>query len=78
MPEELYFIKTNPTIAKINLYNKLCREEKNILDFLPDDKKTSLEIIKNKITDSLETLTREELLPIFSWFNSQYKTDRKN
>lgn len=77
MPEELYFIKTNPTIAKINLYNKLCREEKNILDFLPDDKKTSLEIIKNKITDSLETLTREELLPIFSWFNSQYKTDRE-
>ncbi|SHK66929.1 hypothetical protein [Chryseobacterium polytrichastri] len=77
MPEELYFIKTNPTIAKINLYNKLCREEKNILDFLPDDKQTSLEIIKNKLTDSLETLTREELLPIFSWFNNQYKADRE-
>lgn len=77
MPEKLYFIKTNPTIAKINLYNKLCREEKSILDFLLEDKKTSLEIIKNKVKESLETLTKEELLQIFSWFNSQYPTDRE-
>lgn len=77
MAEELYFIKTNPTIAKINLYNKLCREEKNVLNFLSDDKKTSFELIKTKIKDSVENLTKEELLQIFSWFNNEYKTDRE-
>lgn len=77
MAEELYFIKTNPTIAKINLYNKLCREEKNVLNFLSEDKKTSFELIKTKIKDSVENLTKEELLQIFSWFNNEYKTDRE-
>ncbi|CAA7386825.1 hypothetical protein CHRY9393_01125 [Chryseobacterium fistulae] len=76
MAEELYFIKTNPIIAKINLYNKLCREEKNITTFLDDDKITSLEIIKNKVKDSeIEKLTKEELLHIFSWFNNEYPSD---
>lgn len=77
MAEELYFIKTNPTIAKINLYNKLCREEKNVLNFLNEDKKTSFELIKTKIKDSVENLTKEELLQIFSWFSNEYKTDRE-
>jgi len=77
MAEELYFIKTNPTIAKINLYNKLCREEKNVLNFLSEDKKTSFELIKTKIKDSVESLTKEELLQIFSWFSNEYKTDRE-
>ncbi|ANF51482.1 hypothetical protein A0O34_13625 [Chryseobacterium glaciei] len=77
MAEELYFIKTNPTIAKINLYNKLCREEKNVLNFLSEDKKTSFEMIKTKIKDSVENLTKEELLQIFSWFSNEYKTDRE-
>lgn len=77
MAEELYFIKTNPTIAKINLYNKLCREEKNVLNFLNEDKKTSFELIKTKIKDSVESLTKEELLQIFSWFSNEYKTDRE-
>lgn len=77
MAEELYFIKTNPVIAKINLYNKLCREEKNVLNFLNDDKKTSIEIIKKKVKDSVETLTQEELLQIFNWFNSEYNSDKE-
>ncbi|MFP3592503.1 hypothetical protein [Chryseobacterium sp. SIMBA_038] len=77
MAEELYFIKTNPTIAKINLYNKLCREEKNVLNFLSEDKKTSFELIKTKIKDSVENLTKEELLQIFSWFSNEYKSDRE-
>ncbi|MET3536447.1 hypothetical protein [Chryseobacterium limigenitum] len=77
MAEELYFIKTNPTIAKINLYNKLCREEKNVLNFLSEDKKTSFELIKTKIKDSVENLTKEELLQIFSWFDNEYKKDRE-
>jgi hypothetical protein len=34
MAEKLYFIKTNPVAAKINLYNKLCREEETALQFL--------------------------------------------
>jgi hypothetical protein len=67
MAEEIYFIKTNPTVAKINLYNKLCREEKNILDFLDDDKKTSLEIIKTKLQESINTCTQDELLSIYHW-----------
>jgi len=75
MAEELYFIKTNPTIAKINLYNKLCCEEKNVLNFLDDDKKTSLELIKTKVKDSVESLSKEELLHLFSWFNNQYQSD---
>lgn len=75
MAEELYFIKPNPSVAKINLYNKLCREEQNVLDFLDDDKKASLEIIKQKVKDSVENLTKEELLNIFSWFNNNYHSD---
>ncbi|KFF75316.1 hypothetical protein HX13_03570 [Chryseobacterium sp. P1-3] len=77
MPEELYFIKTNPTVAKINLYNKLCREEENILKFLQTDRNTNLEIIKDKVKDSVEELTKEELLHIFSWFSTLYPSDRE-
>lgn len=75
MAEELYFIKTNPNIAKINLYNKLCREEENILGFLRDDAKVSLEIIKNKVKDSVDQLSKEELSSIFTWFTSAFPTD---
>lgn len=75
MAEELYFIKTNPNIAKINLYNKLCREEENIINFLQNDAKVSLEIIKNKVKDSVENLSKEELSGIFTWFSSAYPTD---
>ncbi|MDN3691593.1 hypothetical protein QWZ06_04665 [Chryseobacterium tructae] len=77
MTEELYFIKTNPNIAKINLYNKLCREEENFLSFLQPDGKASLEIIKDKVKDSVEELTREELLNIFSWFSKAYPSDHE-
>ncbi|SDQ74813.1 hypothetical protein SAMN05421664_2438 [Chryseobacterium soldanellicola] len=77
MAKELYFIKTNPVIAKINLYNKLCREENNVLSFLNDDKKTSLEIIKNKVKDSVEELSPEELLQIFNWFKNEYRLDKE-
>ncbi|WP_232816014.1 hypothetical protein [Chryseobacterium capnotolerans] len=77
MTEELYFIKTNPNIAKINLYNKLCREEENFLSFLQPDGKRSLEIIKDKVKDSVEELTREELLNIFSWFSKAYPSDHE-
>ncbi|MGE8553747.1 MAG: hypothetical protein ACN6OB_07395 [Chryseobacterium jejuense] len=77
MTEELYFIKTNPNIAKINLYNKLCREEENFLSFLQSDGKTSLEIIKDKVKDSVEELTQEELLNIFLWFNKAYPSDHE-
>ncbi|MEY8759852.1 hypothetical protein [Chryseobacterium tongliaoense] len=75
MAEELYFIKPNPNVAKINLYNKLCREEQDVLNFLDNDKKASLEIIKQKVKDSVENLTKEELLNIFSWFNHNYHSD---
>ncbi|WP_238640038.1 hypothetical protein [Chryseobacterium elymi] len=75
MAEELYFIKTNPNIAKINLYNKLCREEENIINFLQDDAKVSLEIIKNKVKNSVENLSKDELSSIFTWFSSAYPTD---
>lgn len=75
MAEELYFIKTNPNIAKINLYNKLCREEENVLNFLQADAKVSLEIIKNKVKDSVEELSKEELSSIFTWFSNAYPTD---
>ncbi|MEJ5104542.1 MULTISPECIES: hypothetical protein [Chryseobacterium] len=77
MTEELYFIKTNPNIAKINLYNKLCREEENFLSFLQPDGKASLEIIKDKVKDSVEELTREELLNIFLWFSKAYPSDHE-
>lgn len=75
MPEELYFIKTNPNIAKINLYNKLCREGDHIMKFLHDDAKVSLEIIKNKVKDSVNDLSKEELSSIFTWFSSTYPSD---
>ncbi|MGN7864922.1 hypothetical protein [Chryseobacterium sp. 22458] len=77
MAEELYFIKTNPNIAKINLYNKLSREEENILSFLQPDARAQLEIIKDKVKDSVEELTQEELLMIFSWFSNAYRSDRE-
>lgn len=77
MAEELYFIKTNPTIAKINLYNKLEREEENILKFLPSDAKDTLENIKKKVQDSVEELTQEELLLIFQWFSKAYSSDHE-
>ncbi|AZA80474.1 hypothetical protein C1637_22920 [Chryseobacterium lactis] len=77
MAEELYFIKTNPNIAKINLYNKLCREEENILNFLQNDTQTHLETIKEKVKDSVEELTKEELSNIFSWFHALYPSDHE-
>lgn len=77
MTEELYFIKTNPNIAKINLYNKLCREEENFQNFLQPDAKISIEVIKDKVKDSVEELTREELLNIFLWFSKAYPSDHE-
>lgn len=76
MAEGLYFIKTNPVVAKINLYNKLCRKEDHILTFL-DINKTSLETVKDKIKEGIESLTGEELLQLFSWFNDQYSPDHE-
>lgn len=75
MAEELYFIKTNPNIAKINLYNKLCREKEEIIRFLHDDAKVSLEIIKNKVKDSIDQLSKEELTSLFTWFTNAYPKD---
>ncbi|UWX60702.1 hypothetical protein N0B40_00190 [Chryseobacterium oranimense] len=77
MAEELFFIKTNPNIAKINLYNKLCRDEEKIIAFLKSDAKVSLEIIKNKVKDSVETLSKEELSIIFRWFSNAYPADQE-
>ncbi|OCA70538.1 hypothetical protein BBI01_11310 [Chryseobacterium artocarpi] len=77
MTEELYFIKTNPNIAKINLYNRLCREEENILNFLQPNGATNLELIKEKVKDSVEELSKEELSQIFSWFNKAYQSDHE-
>lgn len=75
MAEELYFIKTNPNIAKINLYNKLSHEEENVLNFLPANGSTNIDLIKDKVKDSVEELTKEELSSIFSWFNEMYHSD---
>ncbi|MDH6250753.1 hypothetical protein M2347_000480 [Chryseobacterium sp. H1D6B] len=72
MAEELYFIKTNPTVAKINLYNRLCSEENSILHFLKEDSKDRLKTIKDKLKDSIDTLTQEELGIILSWFYDKY------
>lgn len=77
MTEELYFIKTNPNIAKINLYNKLCREEENFMNFLKPEGKANFEVIKDKVKDSVEELTREELLSIFLWFSKAYPSDHE-
>lgn len=77
MAEELYFIKTNPNIAKINLFNKICREEESISRYLQPDAKSNLEIIKDKIKDSVQNLTREEFLQIFSWFSTAYSSDHE-
>lgn len=74
MAEELYFIKPNPVVAKINLYNKLCNEEDNFLRFLNEDKKTNLEVIKNKLQDSIEKLSPDELRQLFEWFKFQYNS----
>lgn len=75
MAEKLYFIKINPVAAKINLYNKLCRDEDQVLEFLEEDKKTSLELIRKKVQGDIQTLSKEELLCIFSWFNTKYASD---
>lgn len=75
MAEKLYFIKTNPVVAKINLYNKLCREEAHVLPFLQDDKKTSLELIKKKALDHIDHLSKEELQDLFRWFDAACGTD---
>lgn len=75
MAEELYFFKTNPVVAKINLYNKLCREEETVMTFLDDDKKTSLEIIKNKVKESINTLSQDEFFNVLSWITDPYKED---
>ncbi|MDQ0592992.1 hypothetical protein QFZ37_001361 [Chryseobacterium ginsenosidimutans] len=77
MAEELYFIKTNPLVAKINLYNKLCREENIVINFLDDDKKTSLEIIKVKVKENIERLSKEELLKLVEWFKTEFNTDQE-
>jgi hypothetical protein len=77
MAEELFFIKTNPNIAKINLYNKLCRDEEKIIGFLQPDSRANLEIIKNKVKDSVESLSKEELSSIFQWLSSAYPADRE-
>lgn len=75
MAEKLYFIKTNPVAAKINLYNKLCREEETALQFLKKDQKTSLELIKKKVQENAESLSKEEVEDIFNWFASKYSSD---
>ncbi|MFZ4930075.1 hypothetical protein [Chryseobacterium sp. Mn2064] len=75
MAEELFFIKTNPNVAKINLYNKLCREEDHVLKFLEPNAKSHLELIRDKVKDSVEELTEEELKHIFSWFATTYPSD---
>jgi hypothetical protein len=75
MAEKLYFIKTNPVTAKINLYNKLCCEENQVIEFLKEDKKTSLEIIKKKTHENIENLSKEELMCIFDWFEKKYGSD---
>jgi hypothetical protein len=69
MAEEIYFIKPNPVVAKINLYHKLCNEEDNFLRFLNADKQVNLEIIKNKIQDSIETLSPDELRQLLTGLN---------
>lgn len=75
MAEKLYFIKTNPVVAKINLYNKLCREEEHILQFLEEDKKTSLELIKKKTLHHIDDISKEELEGILKWFNARCSDD---
>ncbi|MBT2623013.1 MULTISPECIES: hypothetical protein [Chryseobacterium] len=75
MAGEIYFIKTNPTIAKINLYKKLCGEENIVLGYLDEDRKTSLEIIKTKVKENIEDLTPTEFCSIFRWFQSEYKDE---
>ncbi|MBV8328589.1 hypothetical protein [Chryseobacterium sp.] len=75
MEEALLFIKTNPNIAKINLYNKLCREEEELSKFIPANSQTDLEKIKEKIKDSVEELSKKELLHIFSWFSHLYPSN---
>ncbi|MCQ9635919.1 hypothetical protein MP477_13255 [Chryseobacterium sp. WG23] len=75
MAEQLHFIKTNPNIAKINLYNKLCQEEESIMNFLQTTDTAQLETIKEKIKESVDELTREEMMNIFSWFSHKYPSD---
>lgn len=75
MAEKIYFIKTNPVAAKINLYNKLCREEDQVLKFLAEDRKTSLELIRKKVREDIEGLSKEELSGIVNWFGAEHASD---
>lgn len=77
MAEELYFLKMNAVVAKINLYNKLCREENTVLHFLEKDSKASFELIKNKIQGGIHSLSKEEILNLLSWINHQCNADRE-
>lgn len=75
MAEKLYFIKADPVAAKINLYNKICREEQQLLPFLREDKKTSLELIRKKVQENSESLSKEELTDVLRWFDAQYHSN---
>lgn len=76
MAEKLYFIKTNSVAAKINLYNRLCREEEQVLRFMEDDPKTSFELIKKKVQENnITNFSREEISGIFKWFVAMHGPD---
>ncbi|WP_375181092.1 hypothetical protein [Chryseobacterium sp.] len=75
MAEKLYFIKTNPVAAKINLYNKICREEEGALQVFKENQKTNFELIKKKVQENAESLNKEEVEDIFNWFASKYISD---
>ncbi|MDQ1097339.1 hypothetical protein [Chryseobacterium camelliae] len=64
---ELYFIKLNPVIARINLYNAICRNPETMLPFLPKDQNANLEHIKLKVKENIDDLRAEELSWIFAW-----------
>lgn len=64
---ELYFFKLHPVIARINLYNAICRDPESIFPFLPKDQDTFLELLKIKAKENIENLSTEELSCIFAW-----------
>jgi len=64
---ELYFIKLHPVIARINLYNAICRKPEDILHFLPEDQNAFLEVLKSKAKENVENLSNEELSCIVAW-----------
>ena len=49
---ELYFFKLHPVIARINLYNAICRDPESIFPFLPKDQDTFLELLKIKAKEN--------------------------